>query len=73
MKKCTLMLNNPDGITRHNEPVIARLFFKEQPIDPSKLKLVNEQGKVIPHQLFDIVYDDYRYTNLCLLNRLYSN
>ncbi|MBI0113446.1 MULTISPECIES: hypothetical protein [Gilliamella] len=58
MKKCTLMLNNPDGITRHNEPVIARLFFKEQPIDPSKLKLVNEQGKVIPHQLFDIVYDD---------------
>ena len=58
MKKCTLMLNNPDGITRHNEPVIARLFFKEQPIDPSKLKLVNEQEKVIPHQLFDIVYDD---------------
>ncbi|MBI0005249.1 hypothetical protein H3S74_03255 [Gilliamella sp. W8126] len=58
MKKCTLMLNNPDGITRYNEPVIARLFFKEQPIDPSKLKLVNEQGKVIPHQLFDIVYDD---------------
>ncbi|OTQ55814.1 hypothetical protein [Gilliamella apis] len=58
MKKCTLMLNNPDGITRHTEPVIARLFFKEQPIDPSKLKLVNEQGKVIPHQLFDIVYDD---------------
>lgn len=52
------MLNNPDGITRYNEPVIARLFFKEQPIDPSKLKLVNEQGKVIPHQLFDIVYDD---------------
>ncbi len=58
MKKCTLMLNNPDGITRYNEPVIARLFFKEQPIDPSKLKLVNAQGKVIPHQLFDIVYDD---------------
>ena len=58
MKKCTLMLNNPDGITRYNEPVITRLFFKEQPIDPSKLKLVNEQGKVIPHQLFDIVYDD---------------
>ena len=57
MKKCTLMLNNPDGINRQNEPVITRLFFKEQPIDPTQVKLVDEKGNIVPHQLFDLVYD----------------
>ena len=58
MKKCTLMLNNPDGISRQNEPVITRLFFKQQPIDPTKVKLVDEKGDIVPHQLFDVVYDE---------------
>ncbi len=57
MKKCTLMLNNPDGINRQNEPVITRLFFKEQPIDPTQVKLVDEKGNIVPHQLFDLAYD----------------
>ena len=58
MKKCTLMLNNPDGISRQNEPVITRLFFKQQPIDPTQVKLVDEKGDIVPHQLFDVVYDE---------------
>ena len=58
MKKCTLMLNNPDGISRQNEPVITRLFFKRQPIDPTQVKLVDEKGDIVPHQLFDVVYDE---------------
>lgn len=65
MKKCTLMLNNPDGISRNNEPVITKLFFTEQYVNPLHLKLVNEQGEEVPYQLFDLVYTDNIHISAC--------
>lgn len=74
MKKCTLMLNNPDGICRHNEPVITRLFFKQQPVDPAQMKLINEQGEVVPHQLFDMVYDQTnKFITACSIAFIVTN
>lgn len=73
MKKCTLMLNNPDGIARHNEPVITELFFPEQHINPVHLQLVDEQGNTVPFQLFDLVYCDDHHISSCSIAFIVKN
>lgn len=73
MKKCTLMLNNPDGLTRNNEPVLTRLCFPDEGINPADLRLVNEQGETVPHQLFDLIYCNEQRISACSIAFIVNN
>ncbi len=54
-----LMLNNPDGLERRREPVIAKLRLADCDVELSSMRLYKGET-LIPHQIFDVVKDGDR-------------
>lgn len=55
--KFQIMLNNPDNLTRKNEPVITKLNFSDYQINKDSLVLYDDANQKVPFQLFDVVLD----------------
>ncbi|WP_058306008.1 hypothetical protein [Gracilibacillus massiliensis] len=55
--KIQIMLNNPDGLKRKNEPVITKLNFDIHKIHKDSLILYNDAKKEVDFQLIDVELD----------------
>ncbi|MEF2966671.1 hypothetical protein V3851_12595 [Paenibacillus sp. M1] len=58
--KFQIMLNNPDHLTRRNEPVITKLNFSGLEVHKDGLELYDNNDQKVPFQIIDPVFEgDY--------------